>query len=307
MNQSIPLILHNKSKIYEFTLPKTYNQLIDYCENTIDQFLSHAIIFNYLDGEGDMIQISSEYDYKQALIYLEGRNDEVFILSVEEFNKDINIKESFEKTNEIVQHFYNMKIKEKALKLLKFNIKIGKHFITILNNKLIITKKLAVNSIQEFSKFCCAIKIQINNNTIDSIKRDNNDSNKSIMQINLNTYIKNHIKSLIDIGSICEQIKHKFLLSISLKQSYFYYCSTTSEIKEKNKLTTNVNTTIHYNISCSKCKILHIKGIRYKCLVCPNYNLCQDCEESNYLNSIHPHNFFKMKQRENISYQCLTQ
>lgn len=35
---------------------------------------------------------------------------------------------------------------------------------------------------------------------------------------------------------------------------------------------------IHYGISCENCGQYDIKGVRYKCIKCRNYNLCEKCE-----------------------------
>ena len=54
------------------------------------------------------------------------------------------------------------------------------------------------------------------------------------------------------------------------------------------------NNIIHYDIYCSECKKLII-GIRYKCSMCFDYNLCSKCEENNK----HKHDFFVKKHNEN--------
>lgn len=40
---------------------------------------------------------------------------------------------------------------------------------------------------------------------------------------------------------------------------------------------------VHHGVSCDVCCESPITGIRYKCLNCPNYDLCMKCEIS------HPH------------------
>ncbi len=35
---------------------------------------------------------------------------------------------------------------------------------------------------------------------------------------------------------------------------------------------------VHEGISCVKCGTRPIKGTRYKCYVCPDFNLCEFCE-----------------------------
>ena len=69
--------------------------------------------------------------------------------------------------------------------------------------------------------------------------------------------------------------------------------------------------TMHNNIRCNECKIYPIIGYRYKCLECPDYNLCEGCEK--IVN--HEHNFVKYVSEEKnftnvnddkYSYECLT-
>ena len=60
--------------------------------------------------------------------------------------------------------------------------------------------------------------------------------------------------------------------------------------------------TIHNGIKCQKCFRNPIVGYRYKCSECQNYNLCQDCEELNSINVVHPHNFIKIRNELNENY-----
>ena len=57
-------------------------------------------------------------------------------------------------------------------------------------------------------------------------------------------------------------------------------------------------TTRHEGIKCEKCGKEPIVGYRYKCSDCPNYNLCEICEELNSQNLEHPHNFIKIRNSE---------
>jgi hypothetical protein len=52
---------------------------------------------------------------------------------------------------------------------------------------------------------------------------------------------------------------------------------------------------IHYGVTCDGCGMKPIEGVRYKCTVCPNFDLCSKCEEKNQ----HPsdHTLLKLKER----------
>lgn len=48
---------------------------------------------------------------------------------------------------------------------------------------------------------------------------------------------------------------------------------------------------LHNHIICDGCGMKYIVGIRYKCAVCNDFDLCEKCEAS----SDHPHPFLKIK------------
>jgi len=43
-----------------------------------------------------------------------------------------------------------------------------------------------------------------------------------------------------------------------------------------------------HEATCNKCQAYPIKGIRYKCSVCQNYNLCRSCNKKNKNEHEHP-------------------
>lgn len=89
-----------------------------------------------------------------------------------------------------------------------------------------------------------------------------------------------------------------------------------SNILMKSNMSNNISRlskceTIHKNIACNECKVFPIVGYRYRCLECPDYNLCEKCEKT----VEHEHNFIKYVSEENnsliiknnkYSYECLT-
>jgi len=71
--------------------------------------------------------------------------------------------------------------------------------------------------------------------------------------------------------------------------------------------------TVHNGIKCKKCFQEPIIGYRYKCSVCNDYNLCQNCEEKNSISEEHQHDFIKIRKNLNnniidikkYSYECI--
>jgi len=45
---------------------------------------------------------------------------------------------------------------------------------------------------------------------------------------------------------------------------------------------------VHHGITCDSCQVSPIRGVRYKCCVCNNYDLCSDCESLGKHDSSHP-------------------
>ena len=56
---------------------------------------------------------------------------------------------------------------------------------------------------------------------------------------------------------------------------------------------------IHHGIKCYLCQKFPIVGIRYKCLQCKSYNLCEDCEKKEGMN--HGHLLLKLRDNRQIN------
>ena len=67
-------------------------------------------------------------------------------------------------------------------------------------------------------------------------------------------------------------------------------CLNYDKVKEKNW---NNKNKIHYGIKCNLCDSENIAGIRYLCGICPNFNLCQKCEEKS--GRTHGHSLLKIR------------
>ena len=91
-------------------------------------------------------------------------------------------------------------------------------------------------------------------------------------------------------------------ITIEISENSKLYQKTLEEIKkDENLLKNKINNgdsnmkkkIIHYGIICDGCNKNDIEGIRYKCMVCPDFDYCEKCEAL-YAEK-HRHPFLKMR------------
>ena len=58
----------------------------------------------------------------------------------------------------------------------------------------------------------------------------------------------------------------------------------------QSKLVKDCNTqkSVHSNVTCDGCGASPIAGVRFKCMVCPDYDLCERCEAAALHDVSHP-------------------
>ena len=69
-----------------------------------------------------------------------------------------------------------------------------------------------------------------------------------------------------------------------LEEGNVNYKKMKDELKKNEEI---LNQEVHKNIICNKCFKNNLKGKRFVCAECNNYNLCQECEKLCYQNQIH--------------------
>ena len=202
----------------------------------------------------------------------------------------------------------------------KYFVKIIKNIDSedILNyNKKIDFKNIPCNRIFESIKLeykLPSIDTLLDNFKIDFTENDNIfDKNEDILN-----ELSSHLEKIDD------NINNNLIFQTMLNTSKI---SGVKNIENKNEIQNNDNNINkiyqtdmvesplieHFGVECKKCHIKPIKNKRYKCPKCINYNLCENCEENNAINSFHPHKeFILIRIHENnfsdnpYSYQCLT-
>lgn len=65
----------------------------------------------------------------------------------------------------------------------------------------------------------------------------------------------------------------------------------TEVIKNKD----NTINTVHQHVRCDKCNVSPIRGKRYKCLICLDYDHCENCE----IEFPHEHDMIVLKKQRN--------
>ena len=197
--------------------------------------------------------------------------------------------------------------KESDMEIVREKISIEKEKINNDNNQNIINNNIINNKISgNFNLFNPDNINNIDNiNNNDSIKKVDslNMANIDISEINLLEFDKNiNDKIIIEdkkeieeddfsknieniINSNIENIKDDIIHSILIENSRIQQKS------KKNNKNFPKNNYIHQNYECNICNVYPIKGIRYHCLECKDFDICEKCE--NLTNHNHP--LYKIK------------
>jgi len=286
------------------------NEIFDNKENI--EMMKQNGFFNYFEnGNLQIIEIPLANDYISALILLPAQN------------KDINqiINELNDNNLELI--YSNLKNQEIELKLpkLSFNCNYS------LNEPL---KKLGFSNLfeEEIQKSFIINNNYININQFNQKIYLNIDEDKKIKTgiiYNSNSFINmkhmnvnrpfiliikiNNVKSpfnilfISKISRINENIINQNLNNpLIINPNNDNNNDSNSELKSKeiNFLPVDQNNDVHLHIQCDKCQTKDIKGIRYKCLVCDNFDFCEKCERYNAQTQEHPHPFIKIYKNNQI-------
>ena len=274
-------------------------------ENSKKKQLDYTDLINLIDNEVKELKINKENIEKE----LEEKKNELKVIK-EMLNKsDQTIKEQLKNESELkilkkkIENLKNMKNQlEEETK--DFDEK--KQQNKILKDKIERDKKKIIEEkkrIENMNNLTIILKNGIEYNNKIQIMKDQlkktinkeitlfigNFENKFIEE--LNELKTNKIKT---INEYFEEIKK------NEKERIQFYNNFTKEYEEsKKELETimKLNNSF-FGIECKICKET-IKGIRYECSKCEEYNLCEKCELKNYIYKIHPitHKFYKIRKK----------
>ena len=285
-------IINDSDKQYKLNIINPSEEEINKNENLKDDKIENEEIINTILNENEFLVNENDNLKKKNKKYLKVK-------------EDYNLKE---KECEDLNNKNNMlsnKVKEQEDMISKINEEINEYEKKIstlekekeIKNKGINDKK---NQIDEYKS-----KISNLENEIQKEKEMNSSKINEEIKIIKENYEKKLQIELKKIEShLIEKMENKFnQYKNNLKKSNF------------DKMNESIPSckTIHYGIKCEKCFQEPIKGYRYKCSVCNDYNLCDKCEEKNSIENEHPHNFIKIRKDQNnnrfnysnYSYECI--
>ena len=297
---------------------KEKNDLIEQLEEIQKLNKSMSLIINNNNNTNNN-SISVDVDdnsYDKDILVNNLREEKAMLKNqLNEERKKMNLYEQIykEDNNKLKQKINNMK---NEFDIQKQNI--------LKNNEIIIKKEIE----KGINDFISKSKIDLTNkeNEINKIKNDYENKVNLIreecyqeIEEKYSKIYEQKIKDIYDKAMNNSQMLYNNIMSQNQKQFEEEEKKRNeimnSKILSQSNLSNNFSkisqcTTVHKNITCNECKMTPIVGYRYKCLECPGYNLCANCEK----NVEHEHNFVKYVNEEKnfvgdnsmYSYECLT-
>jgi hypothetical protein len=116
--------------------------------------------------------------------------------------------------------------------------------------------------------------------------------------------LKPHIDEIIESNSTLQELKMKIEALTELVNKGFTAVKndisvlSAPEAQSKSLSSLKDDQVTHYGVSCDCCKARPIRGKRFKCLVCPDFDLCASCEDNNR----HPHPKMVFYDQMNINF-----
>ena len=153
----------------------------------------------------------------------------------------------------------------------------------VLNNTITEVKEIAKDHILKNVESNKKDKKEIEKEKKDQIEKIKNITRETVKEINRLT------KMIIEqSNALIERINNPEMANLSNDENIILKAPK----KEK-----PIKEGIHFHISCDGCKMNPIRGNRYKCKGCPNFDFCQKCYEKN--KETHGHEFTKIEKPKN--------
>ena len=284
MSKIIKVKLINESSYKRENFPNSYQEFISWINDNFMKGKDNNFMNNYrvnykfieestkktISNEQDLQYIKNNFDSPSIKIIISPQyqlnviNPGKLYTNIPNLNQDTAIAQINKDDNK--KNFYN---NSEIIKGIMEN-----------NNQL----KQKENE-QIFNKQPYNTNFHINNFNNNYSNKNINDNNNNIGN-NITEQIKNTISNIVN--SKFQNLKQALINDIynTVSQNEEYEILNLNNINKnnsKNILMSNIKRkeeeSVHIGISCNNCNCENIIGPRYKCTVCPNYNLCSKCEE----------------------------
>ena len=177
----------------------------------------------------------------------------------------------------------NEENQQKELQLKNYQNQVEKYNMELNNTKILLGKKNEKN-----------IEVEL------KLKEELENRYSQLYQEEIKSTIKNINKNIQEHEKYLQKQYENYYKE--LENNYIQKFSQVSNLMLQNENNNKKNkcNTVHNGIKCNKCFKEPIVGYRYKCSICNNYNLCEECEEKNEQSGEHQHEFIKM--RKHVTY-----
>jgi len=283
-------------------MPKDFKELVEVFHKSFktDMNIDSYLNFKYTDDEGDQVLISNDFDYEQAVFFIEKSNINTLKINVtlgdarEQLKEeDLVVKteaDSFEmigetkKDTETKDIDININVIEKNLEETKK--KVEEDLLSYINTQFTEVETLNKNLTLEKSK----------EKPVEKPKDKPAEKEKNRL---LTKFLEN-VNEMV--GQNFEQMKKKIEQKATKMMAWIDKKEVEKKEKElaktekkeaEKKNALKVKQVVHNGVTCDGCNVGPIVGNRYKCAVCEDFDYCEKCEESNKNN--HPHPFIKIR------------
>ncbi len=254
-------------------IPNTFNELIQMIHKVFDLELNLDSYINvkYLDDENDQVVISNDFDYEQALFFMEKSNLKTLKIIVTVSDATDSLKESDLLIKDLNLSKSEIAEDEKRSETVESKASEGKKEAELL--KYINTQ---FNEIESENK-------ELNAKENLKIEKPKKNELKEGFLENVNKMLTKHYEK---IKKKIEKKTNKFMETLEKQQEEKSLNLSTKELETKVKV-------VHKGFVCDGCDKGPIEGSRYKCAVCEDFDFCESCEELNA--DKHPHPFIKIR------------
>lgn len=289
-----------KGVVKRFDLPETFKDLNEVIGKLFPETKKGTNTITYLDEEGDLITISSEFDYENCRTLLKKLNINVLKVTVE--NLAEKEKEFVEETVTTTSRLDTNVNFEEAKELPKDGPKIEdipqketfekveENIKNLINNGYENIKDFVDSNggIQNLFNIFKDDVFSLKNNVMHVLKENFGKEEKKEKPKKKQESVEEFKKSLEeDMDKMFKRMKEKFVRKMVKR----YAAAVGEKVNEES---------VHRGITCDGCQVGPIVGVRYKCTQCYDFDFCEKCEAKGE----HPKDHIFKKIKEPIRYGC---